>query len=318
MKMKDTALEEMNVVKFDNVTKRFGRAVVLDSVSFVVKTGTIHALLGHNGAGKTTSLRMIVGVLRPTAGRVEVFDVDPYRNPEVRMNIGYAGESAGFYGGLTVYDNLLRFCELKLENSSLCRDEIGYVADVFDLHEILDKKVNKLSAGNRQRAVIARAFIGKPKLVILDEPLNSLDPVWRTDVKKLMRDYVNRYNATILYSTHVLSDVEETADYVTILRKGKIVYHGTLSDLSSNAITARIVSRDSHSIEHISRLFLENAEKVSENSIHLSLRNMNDVRKLLSYLVDHQVDIETLEIKKVSLEDVYLKYYREGENREAR
>lgn len=316
--MRDVALEDLNIVRFDGVTKRFGRVVALDNVSFDVRAGTVHALLGHNGAGKTTSLRIIIGVLRPTAGRVEVFGVDPYRNPGVRMSIGYAGEGTGFYGGLTIYNNLMRFCELKLQSRSLCRDEIGYVSDVFGLHEILDKKVNKLSAGNRQRAVIARAFIGKPKLVILDEPLNSLDPVWRADIKKFMRDYVNRYNATILYSTHILSDVEETADYVTILRRGRVVYHGTLSNLSSTTITARVVSRDSHSIEHISQLFPENSEKVSENSIRLSLRNMDDVHKLLSYLVEHKIDIETLEIKRASLEDVYLKYYSEGESGEAR
>lgn len=96
--MKDVVLGGSDVVKFDGVTKRFGRVVALDNVSFDVRMGTVHALLGHNGAGKTTSLRIIVGVLRPTAGSVEVFGVDPYRNPGVRMSIGYAGEGTGFYG----------------------------------------------------------------------------------------------------------------------------------------------------------------------------------------------------------------------------
>ncbi len=300
------------IVRFQDVIKRFGKTIALNGISFSVRAGTVHALLGHNGAGKTTTLRLIVGLLKPDAGRVEVFGMDPYRNPEVRMYIGYAGEYDGLYNDLTVYDNLLRFCKSKIGNESLCRDEIEYVTNIFELHDILSKKVGSLSAGNRRRVVLARAFIGKPKLVILDEPLNNLDPVWRARIKKFLREYVEKNNATILYSSHVLSDVEETADYVTILRRGRVVYSGSLSDLASlGTIAARIVSQDKRTIELISQAFPDCFEKTREDNICLKLKNMEEVYRLLLHLAKQKVSFESLEVRKLSLEQVYLEYYSE-------
>ncbi len=309
--MESSLLEEMEVVKFHNVTKKFGETIALDNASFYVRSHTIHALLGHNGAGKTTSLRLIIGLLRPNAGWIKVFGVDPYRRPEVRMYIGYSGESEGLYRGLNVYINLLRFCRVKLKSKSLCEDEINRITDHFELHDILAKKVNELSAGNRQRVVLARAFIGAPKLIILDEPLNKLDPVWRASIKKFLRDYISRNNATVLYSTHILSDVEEVSEYVTILKKGKVVYHGPLSNLlsTSNIITIKIVSKDKRDVKLISQAFSKSIDRIAGDRIYLSLDDMNDVYRLLSYVAMHRIDIDLLEVKKSSLENIYLEYY---------
>ena len=303
-------LENFEIVRLQNVTKRFGKIVALNDVSFSVRSCTIHALLGHNGAGKTTTLRLVVGLLKPDAGRVEVFGMDPYRNPRVRMCIGYVGENDGLYRDLTVYANLLRFCKVKIGDESLCKDEIEYVANLFELHDILNKKAGTLSAGNRRRVALARAFIGRPRLVILDEPLNRLDPVWRARVKRFVRDYVEKNGATVLYSTHILSDVEEIAEYVTILRRGRVVYHGTLSNLvSASTITVRIISRDKRVIELVSQAFPNNVDRIADDHVRLELRDVKEVHKLLSYLAEQRVDLELLEVRKLSLERMYLEYY---------
>lgn len=300
-----------SVVVFREVSKVFGRVRALDGVSFSVREGSIHALLGHNGAGKTTSIRIALGLLRPTSGSVEVFGYDPYRDPSVRADIGYAGEVEGFYKGLTVWSNLMRFCMIRFSDEAFCREEVKKLTDLFELHEILDRKYGKLSAGNRQRVVVARAFMGSPRLLVLDEPLNKLDPSWRARIKKLFRDYADKNRATILYSTHILPDVEEVSDYVTILRRGRVVFHGTLEQLLAGpALTARIVLGRSEDAEKITGEFSGRAE-ARGSTVTIELSGIGEAHRLLSLLSSLRIGFTLLEVRSKTLEEVYLEYYAE-------
>ena len=300
-------------VVFENVSKAYGRVVALDGVSFRVARGSVHALLGHNGAGKTTSIRLMLGLLRPSAGRVETLGVDPYRCPRVRLEIGYCGEAEGLYQALTVRDNLMRFCTLKLGDASECRREVDEIAEMFSLDELLDRKVASLSAGNRQRVAVARAFIGKPRLVVLDEPMNKLDPVWRRRIRELLKSYAARNGATVVFSTHILQDAEEIADTVTILRRGRVVYHGSLTDLlSRGSLTARIVSRDAGLLEALRRVFGPEAVAEDGEAIIVRLGRDEELYQLLSLLSELKPRLDRLEARRLTLEDVYLSLYGGG------
>jgi len=300
-----------SVVVFREVSKVFGSVRALDGVSFSVREGSVHALLGHNGAGKTTSIRIALGLLRPTSGSVEVFGRDPYRDPSVRADIGYAGEVEGFYRGLTVRDNLARFCMIRFNDEAFCREEVKRLADLFELHEVLDRKFGKLSAGNRQRVVVARAFMGSPRLLILDEPLNKLDPSWRAKMKKLFRDYADRNRATVLYSTHILPDVEEVSDYVTILRRGRVVFHGTLEQLlAGSTLTAKIMLGRSEDARRIVEEFGGKAE-ARGSTVTIELSSIDEAHKLLSLLSSSKIGFTLLEVRSKTLEEVYLEYYAE-------
>ncbi|MEB3861600.1 MAG: ABC transporter ATP-binding protein [Desulfurococcales archaeon] len=303
------------VVSVDGVTKRYGRVVALDKVSFSVRHGSIHALLGHNGAGKTTAIRLVAGLLKPSKGSVSVFGGDPYREPRVKAWLGYAGEYGGLYGSLSVMDNLWRFCTLKIGDAHACTGEIEWISGELHLHDILDRKVAELSAGNRQRVALARAFIGSPKLVLLDEPLNRLDPVWRRRIKGFLRRYATKRRASILFSSHILSDVEEIADEVTILMRGRVVYNGSLKELFHSAGSVRVkIGGDRDVLRTITQEFGDNISNIHENNEYLVLNfaSIDEAYNFLEYIARNRIRIELLEMKRTTLEDIYLEYYLEG------
>ncbi len=296
-----------------NVTKVYsGGVVALDNVSFGVAERSIHALLGHNGAGKTTSIRLMLGLLKPSGGVVRVLGRDPFREPGVRLSMGYAGEYTGFYRELSVWENLLRFCTFKLGDEKLCREEVSVVVNTFELHELLRRKPQELSAGNRQRVVIARAFIGKPKLVVLDEPLNNLDPVWRARVKEFLKKYVGEQGATAIFSSHILSDVEDLADDVTILKSGRVVYTGGLKQLLEEQGLVKLVVKatdraklvDVLSKKGLSVQLVEDGE-----SVVVYLRSEREAEEVLNTVSFAGIGLRYVNIEKTALEDIYLRIY---------
>ncbi|MEB3773751.1 MAG: ABC transporter ATP-binding protein [Desulfurococcales archaeon] len=314
------ASSQSEAVKIDSVTKKFGRTVALDNIHFSIRHRSVHALLGHNGAGKTTTIRLVAGLLKPDQGSVSVFGHDPYRNPGVKSLIGYAGEYEGLYNSLSVRMNLQRFCNLKIGDKQRCIDEVERVSSSFELHDILDKKASELSAGNRQRVVLARAFIGSPRLILLDEPLNKLDPVWRRRIKDLLKRYVELEDATILYSTHILSDVEELSENVTILRRGRLVYHGSLNELLSTSEKIVIKIRGDIKVLHlINQEFKDKVTSIVEkdNYLMLNFENMDDAYGLLAYIIRNKLEVKQLELKRTTLEDIYIEYYLEGVDNES-
>jgi len=306
------------VVEFLNVTKVYsGGVVALDNASFSVAERSIHALLGHNGAGKTTSIRLMLGLLKPSNGVVRVLGRDPFREPEVRLSIGYAGEYIGLYRELSVWENLLRFCTFKLGDEELCKEEVGIVADVFELHELLHKKPQELSAGNRQRVVIARAFIGKPKLAVLDEPLNNLDPVWRARVKEYLKKYVEGQGATVIFSSHILSDVEGLADNVTILKSGRVVYTSGLKQLLEEQGVVKLVVKATDRaklVDVLSKKGLSVHLAEDGESVVVYLKSEREAEEVLNTVSFEGIGLRYVNIEKATLEDIYLRIYGAKKN----
>ncbi len=301
-----------HVVAFQGVSKTYGRSVVaLSNVSFHVKRRSIHALLGHNGAGKTTSIRLMLGLLKPDRGVVRVFGVQPYIAPHVRLDIGYVGEYTGLYRGLTVHDNLMRFCLVKLGDHRLCVKEVDSIASLFELEDVLKRKPEALSAGNRKRVAVARAFIGKPKLLLLDEPFNSLDPVWRSRLKHILRRYVEEHAATVVFSSHNLGDVQELADAVTILRRGRVVYDGPLEDLMRRYGALKLTLRvdNAHLLaDELSRRGF-NVVDVRGDTLIVAVKTDDDVENILRIAYEHNIRVKYVNVEKVKLEDIYVRLY---------
>ncbi|WP_054841582.1 ABC transporter ATP-binding protein [Thermococcus peptonophilus] len=197
------------------------------------KAGEVHAYLGHNGAGKTTTFRIILGLLVPDSGRVEVLGVNPLKSPEVRARIGYLPEYDLLYPNLTVRDNLQRYALLKGVHDE---KEIEKLIEFFELSEYADKKVSSLSSGTQRRAAIARAFLGSPEVLILDEPTKGLDPEWRLKFKRFLREYAKgRGGASVVFSTHILSDVDEVCERVTVIKEGRVLFSGNLEEFRKSA-----------------------------------------------------------------------------------
>jgi ABC-2 type transport system ATP-binding protein len=223
---------ELLAVNAVDITKRYGRLTAVDRVSITVRAGEVYGVLGPNGAGKTTFLRMLFGLIRPDAGTLEVFGRRWDRDGNATLN-GVAGfiESPKFYPYLTGRANLELLAGL---DGASAKRRIGEVLDIVDLTGRERDKVGGYSFGMRQRLGVAAALLRDPRLLVLDEPANGLDPAGIRD----MRGLVKRLAAsgiTVLLSSHDMAEVEEICDNVTIMRTGTVVYHGTITTLREQA-----------------------------------------------------------------------------------
>jgi ABC-2 type transport system ATP-binding protein len=217
-----------------SLVKRYGELVAVDHVDLTVERGDVFGYLGPNGAGKTTSLRMLLGLIRPTSGEVRLFGRDPLVDGARALD-GVAGfvEGPRFYPYLSGRKNLELLADYDGKGT---RDRIGGVLDVVELADRAKDRVGGYSHGMRQRLGIAASLLREPKLLLLDEPTTGLDPAGMRDMRLLVRRLADE-GLTILLSSHLLNEVEELCNRVAIVRKGSVVYEGTLTGLKATAAT---------------------------------------------------------------------------------
>ena len=210
------------------VRGRLARTTAVDGVDLSVPTGSVYGLLGPNGAGKTTTIHMLLGLVRPSAGRVEVLGADISR-ARTRERVGYVPEKFELPGFLTARSFLALHAQLLgIERADRAR-EIDRCLDRVSLAERADDTVSAFSKGMQQRLAIAQAILGSPRLVVLDEPTSALDPIGRRDVRDLVQELKDR-GVTVLYNSHLLSEVEQVCDDVAILERGRLVTAHALAD----------------------------------------------------------------------------------------
>ncbi|MEZ0579111.1 ABC transporter ATP-binding protein [Nocardioides sp. MH1] len=214
------------------LTKRFGSLVAVDDISVQVAPGEVYGVLGPNGAGKTTFLRMLFGLIRPDAGTIRVFGRSWEKHGIATLD-GVAGfiESPKFYPYLTGRQNLKG---LALLDGGDARGRLEEVLEIVDLTQRADDKVGGYSYGMRQRLGVAASLLRDPRLLVLDEPANGLDPAGIRDMRALVKRLAGS-GLTVLLSSHHMDEVEEICDNVTIMRRGEVAFHGTIADLRSMA-----------------------------------------------------------------------------------
>ncbi len=217
------------------LVKRYGKIVAVDHVDLTVEPGDVFGYLGPNGAGKTTSLRMMLGLIRPTEGSVELFGRDPVKEGVRKALEGVAGfvEAPRFYPYLSARKNLRLLADY---DGGQARGRIEELLELVELNDRAGDKVGGYSHGMRQRLGIAASLLRNPRLLLLDEPTTGLDPAGMRDMRALVRRLAGE-GITVLLSSHLLGEVEELCNRVAIIRKGKIVYEGTLRDLLATATT---------------------------------------------------------------------------------
>jgi len=214
-----------------NLTKVIGRRTIVDSVSFALQPGEVFGFLGPNGAGKTTTIRMLVGLIRPTAGSVTISGFDVRRQFESAMrNVGCIVENPDLYRFLTGRENLEHFARML----GAASEEIGRVAGLVSLAHRLDQKVGTYSLGMRQRLGIAQALLGDPRVLILDEPANGLDPAGIREIRELLRRLARDRGMSVFVSSHLLAEIELMCDRVAIIHHGRILREGSVRELISS------------------------------------------------------------------------------------
>ncbi|WP_297549529.1 ABC transporter ATP-binding protein [Thermococcus sp.] len=292
------------MIVLEDVRKTINGREVLRGISLTVKPGEIHAYLGHNGAGKTTTFRLILGLLVPDSGRVEVLGLSPLRNPEIRARIGYLPEYDLLYPNLSVWDNLRRYALLK---GVFDERELRDLLEFFELEEYSKKKVSTLSSGTQRRVAMARTFLGSPEVLILDEPTKGLDPEWRLRFKRFLKDYARKNNASVLFSTHILGDVDEVCRKVTIIRKGQVLFSGTLDEFRKS-VPAKGVLVKVGELEKALAVLEKGGYtlKLSKGYILVENAEPSEVNELL---VGEGVAVEEIKRNELSLEEVYSMIY---------
>ena len=223
-------IEARNLTKVFHDKKR-GEIRAVDDVSFTCRPGRIYGLLGANGAGKTTTLRLLATLLRPTAGSATVAGFDTVAEPErVRASVGFLATSTALYGRLTARETITYFGRLNGLSDAAIAARVARLTDELDLHEFLDRRVEKFSTGMKQKTSIARTLVHDPAVLIFDEPTIGLDVMTARNIVRFVRDCRTR-GKTVIYSTHVMSEVEKLCDTVGIIHHGRLVAEGALAEL---------------------------------------------------------------------------------------
>jgi ABC-2 type transport system ATP-binding protein len=214
-----------------NLTKIIGKRTIVDSISFSLQPGEVFGFLGPNGAGKTTTIRMLVGLIRPTEGAVAICGYDIRRDFEQAMrNVGCIVENPDLYRFMTGRENLEHFARML----GVGKDEIERVAGLVSLAHRLDQRVGTYSLGMRQRLGIAQAMLGRPRLMILDEPANGLDPAGIREIRELLRGLAREHAMSVFVSSHLLAEIELMCDRVAIIHKGQLLREGSVAELISS------------------------------------------------------------------------------------
>ncbi|MFT3725637.1 MAG: ATP-binding cassette domain-containing protein [Hyphomonadaceae bacterium] len=214
----------MAILTLDHVVKRFGDFTAVNDLSFNVPEGGLFGFLGGNGAGKTTSLRMALDIIRPTSGKIEILGRAPGR--ENASEIGFLPEERGLYRRMSTLDTIVYFGQIKGMDAASAKKEAERLIERFGLAEWTKSTVDKLSKGMQQKVQVAAAMVNKPRLLILDEPFSGLDPVNQKVLEDLVLEAA-KGGSTVIFSTHVMQHAERLSDRLLLLARGKKVFEGT-------------------------------------------------------------------------------------------
>lgn len=278
----------MNVINIEQLTVTFGAFRALDGLTMEVAQGSIHGFLGPNGSGKSTTIRTLLGLLHPSAGKVRVLGEDPRAYPAVLQRVGYVPGDVSLWPNLTGAETLRALEALRGIPSNRARE--AELIDAFDFDPT--KRAKSYSTGNRRKVLLVAALSMDAELLILDEPTAGLDPLMERVFQEQLRQ-ANHNGATVLLSSHILSEVEALCDNVTVIKQGRVVGGGSiesLRELSGHKVTANVDG------EHITRTIPE-----------------TEVNALLADLLRR--DATNIGVTTASLEETFLRHYEAGETR---
>jgi ABC-2 type transport system ATP-binding protein len=248
-----------------DLTKRYGRLVAVDSVDLTVQPGEVYGFLGPNGAGKTTTLRMLLGLVRPTSGSVRLFGETP-GSPRHLSNVGALIEGPGFYPYLSGRDNL----KVLAKYARLPATRVPAVLDTVDLTGRAGDKYTTYSLGMKQRLGVAAALLKDPKLLILDEPTNGLDPAGMVDMRALIRR-LGADGCTVLVSSHLLGEVQQICDRVGVISRGRLITQSTVAELRGSA-RLRVVAEPLEQAAELARELIGSAQvHIEDGGLNLDL-----------------------------------------------
>ncbi len=289
------------ILTIQNLDKKFGNVHAVKNVSFEIKKGNVYGILGPNGSGKSTTLGIILNVVNKTAGNYTWFDgkLDTHH---ALKKVGAIIERPNFYPYLTAEENLKLVCKIK----GVSYDKVKEKLEVVGLYERKDSKFRTFSLGMKQRLAIASALLNDPEILILDEPTNGLDPQGIRQIRDIIR-HIATLGTTILLASHLLDEVEKVCSHVVVLRKGEILYTGTVDGIISNEGFFELQS-DNHEILKSTLTNLSAIDKIEEEEgkLLVYLNAPLEASELNRFLFQHSIVLNHLVKRKHSLEEQFL------------
>jgi len=295
----------MNIIETKKLTKYYGEFKGIEDVDLTVEEGEIYGFIGPNGAGKSTTIRTLLGLIHSTSGSATIFgkDITKY-GPEIKEEIGYLPSEVFYYDDMKAIDLLRYSGSFYKKNPKTIEKRIKELANLLDLD--LKKKIDDLSYGNKKKVGIIQGLLHEPKLIILDEPTGGLDPLIQQKFFDLLREE-NKKGATILFSSHILSEVQKLCDRVAIIKEGKIIKVETISSLLENNYKRFKLD----TVTKVDKSYFTDLAGVSDlittdNSVSFLYRGrINDVTKKIAGL-----NLTNMLVLEPDLEEIFLHYYK--------
>jgi len=299
------------VVETSNLTKTFNGKAAVNQVNLSIPKGAIYGFLGPNGAGKTTAIKLLLGLMKETNGSIRIFGKELKKEKQtILRNIGSLVESPSYYGNLSARENL----ELLQIILQVPKERIDEVLAIVRLEKDADRPVKGFSLGMKQRLGIASALIGSPKLLILDEPTNGLDPSGIIEMRELIKSLPEKYGVTVLVSSHLLSEIDQMATEVGIISKGTLIFQDSIDVLRKKSVNKIRIQTNNR--EAAWKVLLNEGLKGKVEGDYLSFNQSSnqEVAAMIRVLVQNGLDVFRVEEEKRSLENIFLEMTKEEQS----
>ena len=311
------------MIEVKHVTKKYGKAVAVEDISFSIKEGEIVGLLGPNGAGKSTTMNMLTGFIEQTEGEIIIDGYDMLKKPKkAKKEIGYMPEGVPLYTDLTVREFVQYMAEIKQVDKKTRKEKVSQIIEQTGLKEVEKKLIKNLSRGYKQRVSMAGALVGTPKILILDEPTVGLDPKQITEIRNLIKELGKTH--TVILSSHILSEVSQICNKVIIINKGKIIAIDTPENLenkvsNNNCVYVTVedpenkVNNMKDKIKDIQKLELITENEDGTKQYMIEAQGDIDLRKtIFSEFAKENITIFELKKADSTLEDAFMKLIEGG------
>lgn len=302
----------MNVLEVKGLKKKLGKREIIKGIDLSVKNGEIFGFLGPNGAGKTTTIRMLVGLIAPNEGEIKICGKDLQKNKEEALkNVGAVVENPELYKYLSGRENLMQIARIR----KVSKEEVESLIELVGLKDRIDDKVRKYSLGMKQRLGLAAALIGNPKLLILDEPTNGLDPSGIIDFREVVKKAAKEKDMAVFISSHILSEVQNLCDRVAFTNGGVIKsiedIHDNTMDTELDSLTLIVSSNEEEAVKILKAIDLVKSAKVIEEEIHIVIKG-GATSELLRRLLEKNVKVEEIFKNRKGLEQRYMELVEGG------
>ena len=293
----------MNAIEIRNLTKNFGEKQALSGLNMTVPVGSIYGFIGENGSGKSTTEKLICGLLIPSSGNIKLFGRD-YRDSDVRASVGVLIEAPGCYPNYSVWNNLmLQATNLSIPNAE---EEVRKVLKMVRMEGAASNKFKNCSLGMKQRIGIAMALLGSPRLLVLDEPINGLDADGMRIMREVLVDITKDGGCTVLVSSHILGELEKVATHYGIVRGGKMIKEMTAEELDADCPT--FVALKTKEMQKTKKLLDKKFSRVTEDEENEYIRvyDAKSTEEIVLYLYENNIVVNEIRTDKIGVEEYYI------------